>query len=71
MSDPSRMHSELEKTEVDHNETPKLVGSQDNGSTGGSNLDITYDKAFEKKTMRKVDWRLVPILSACYAVSLM
>jgi len=70
MSDPTRMHSELEKPEMGHHEGNKSTGSPDNGSARGSHLDITHDKAFEKKTMRKVDLRLVPILSACYAVSL-
>lgn len=33
-------------------------------------IDDGFDAQEIKKTMRKVDWRLVPILSALYAVSL-
>lgn len=32
--------------------------------------DYGFDPAFLKKTIRKIDWRLVPFLAACYSISL-
>lgn len=44
------------------------------GVTGSSpdsrNIDEGYDPVFVKRTLRKVDWRLIPILAAMYCVSL-
>jgi hypothetical protein len=38
-----------------------------NGGEGGI---AGYDKAYEKRLIRKVDYRLLPILGALYAISL-
>jgi MFS family permease len=38
--------------------------------TGAIEPDTGFDQAFLKKTMRKIDFRLVPFLSCCYAISL-
>ncbi|KAJ6499147.1 high-affinity nicotinic acid transporter [Mycena sanguinolenta] len=33
--------------------------------------EVAVDADFEKKTIRRIDWRLLPLMSALYAVSLM
>ena len=38
--------------------------------SGGEDGIAGYDKAYEKKLIRKVDYRLLPILGALYAISL-
>lgn len=35
-----------------------------------ANIDEGFDPAFVTRTTRKVDWRLIPILTAMYCVSL-
>jgi hypothetical protein len=33
-------------------------------------LPVEHDHAFEKKLIRKIDWRLLPILGALYSIAL-
>ncbi|GAA6037418.1 hypothetical protein JCM8097_008561 [Rhodosporidiobolus ruineniae] len=61
MATPSDTASELEKQRIEHISRP------------GTRTDpegLVVDKAYEKAVVRKVDWRLIPILSAIYAISL-
>lgn len=32
--------------------------------------DLAFDEASEKKLIRKIDWRLLPILGALYSIAL-
>jgi len=73
MSQPTKLESDLEKRNVEHREGGESMhsnGFPSHGTPEHSEDTKLYDEKFEKKTIRKIDYRLVIILSACYAVSL-
>lgn len=39
-------------------------------ATGSNNTDYAFDQVEEKRLIRKVDWRLLPILGALYSIAL-
>lgn len=59
-----------EKQVVDHVEHKVPYGDLEASQNHHEDIDSGFDPTFAKKTMRKVDWRLIPILSAMYCVSL-
>jgi len=67
---PQRTDSDADsKHEIAHVEEKEVVDVE---RTEAPHVDIDdgFDPAFVKRTMRKVDWRLIPVLSAMYCVSL-
>lgn len=54
-----------------HNEDSS-VSKEDIGEveTGGPGQDRTYDANYEKRVLRKIDWRLLPILGCLYTIAL-
>lgn len=71
-------HSINSKEEIHHLETqekfhlesePHIEGVYRSGDD--VDIDEGFDPEFVKRTMRKVDWRLIPILSMMYLVSAM
>lgn len=58
----TKLDVDSEKGEVAHLEKLDEAQSDD--------IDAGFDPAFVKRTMRKVDLRLVPILAALYCISL-
>jgi hypothetical protein len=60
-----------EKHHVRYVESGSGTGEKPNGFYNGEDGGIEgYDRAYERKLMRKVDYRLLPILGALYAISL-
>ncbi|GAA5999145.1 uncharacterized protein JCM10292_001622 [Rhodotorula paludigena] len=57
--------SASEKHRVEHRE---LANAQSRSHIDGESQEL--DPAYEKRLVRKIDWRLIPILSAVYAISL-
>ncbi|GAA6053960.1 hypothetical protein JCM3770_004642 [Rhodotorula araucariae] len=55
--------STSEKHRIEHKELASRTVTQDAEGQ-------TVDPAFAKQTLRRIDWRLIPILSAVYAISL-
>lgn len=39
-------------------------------ATGSNSTDYAFDQVEEKRLIRKVDWRLLPILGALYSIAL-
>lgn len=66
----------IEKAEVQHFETEREYASSDpekvgEGETGMmKDIDTGIDPVYLKKLIRKIDWRLIPVLSMMYAISL-
>lgn len=58
-----------EKGEIAHLEQSELP-ADDHHDSQLDDIDAGFDPAFVKRTMRKVDLRLVPILAALYCISL-
>ncbi|BGP18213.1 hypothetical protein JCM10213_007841 [Rhodosporidiobolus nylandii] len=56
--------SASEKQHVEHKEHATPSATRTDAEA------FTVDKAWEKRVVRKIDWRLIPILSAVYAISL-
>lgn len=60
-----------DKQSVDHDETMSASKEDlDLGSVENNNIQSTHDKAFEKRLLRKIDWRLLPILGCLYTLAL-
>ncbi|GJN92861.1 hypothetical protein Rhopal_005901-T1 [Rhodotorula paludigena] len=57
--------SASEKHRVEHRE---LANAPSRSHIDGESQEL--DPAYEKRLVRKIDWRLIPILSAVYAISL-
>lgn len=73
---PSSTNSKEEIRHIEsHNEKDYLdtVPHMEGVIASGDDVDIDegFDPEFVKRTMRKVDWRLIPILSLMYLVSAM
>lgn len=64
----SKLDVDSEKGEVAHLEKGEVVDDHHDAQT--DDIDAGFDPVFVKQTMRKVDWRLVPILALLYAISL-
>lgn len=64
----SKLDVDSEKGEIAHLEKGEVVDDHHDAQT--DDIDAGFDPAFVKQTMRKVDWRLVPILALLYAISL-
>jgi hypothetical protein len=64
---------EMAGVEVRHLEcsTPSSKPSSAEAGEHERDIDAGFDAAFVKRTIRKIDWRMIPILSAMYCVSLM
>ncbi|KAH0536650.1 hypothetical protein FGG08_006495 [Glutinoglossum americanum] len=66
--------SHKEKGQVEYVESGSGTDEKDtkaNGFYNGEDGGVAgYDRAYETKLMRRVDWRLLPILGALYAISL-
>ncbi|BEJ11525.1 hypothetical protein CspHIS471_0109470 [Cutaneotrichosporon sp. HIS471] len=56
-------YADVERKGSDASESPHHHSSR-------PNVDEGFDPAFLKATIRKVDWRLIPVLTAMYCVSL-
>lgn len=60
-------------TEVEHrpsiDKTDAFVETKD-VEAGFTDIDDGFDPALIKRTVRKADWRLIPMLSAMYCISL-
>jgi hypothetical protein len=59
-----------DKVHIESDEKRVEYGDASSEVRLSANIDEGFDPAFVKATMRKVDWRLIPILSAMYCVSL-
>lgn len=61
--------AESEKGDVAHIEE-KVDIVDETSSDQTEDIDAGFDPEFVKRTMRKVDWRLIPILGALYGISI-
>jgi MFS family permease len=60
-----------EKLEIGHNEYPSNNSSNVEAALAPPiEIDEGFDPEFVKRTIRKIDWRLIPVLIAMYCVSL-
>ncbi|KAK0570072.1 hypothetical protein OC861_000213 [Tilletia horrida] len=64
-----------EKEHQEHNHLPVLTNADTESGSGSTNHHqavpaANFDASFVKSTMRRVDFRLVPILALAYAISL-
>jgi hypothetical protein len=51
-------------------EQSKTTALQEEKSVNGNDASFEYDSIKERKLIRKIDWRLLPILGALYSISL-
>lgn len=63
-------HAGEEVYHVDNASDDKVADLGESGERRFTDIDEGFDSQVVKRLMRKIDWRLVPVLSAMYAISL-